>query len=204
MQWSYNDGYWPENRSRSSASVLKQDGDCIQGPKFDTGLGSYRSREAFHRGRKALRKAEVNLAAALMNQGTNVQRALVGPGKRWIELITSCKWRTEQLLPFAPSQTMHHTIAASGIIWKALGALQASQAGSSKPSTPTVEMCETCTIRLATRKKDGLRCDTCYKYRLRTGKERPRSRDKHIANINQEALERAKQRRAAGLGYGAS
>jgi hypothetical protein len=204
MRWCHNDGYWPENKTRTGSGRVEEDVDYVPGAKYDCGIGSYRSREAYRVGRRQLRKAEVNLAAGLLNLGMRVQKSLSSTTTKWQAVIESCKWRVDQYPSEAPGIVMNHAIAASGIIWKTLGCLQSAMTTTAPPSLPTVEMCEVCTIRLALYKKDGVRCDTCYRYWRRTGNERPRSKDKGITNIHQEALERAEQRKVAGAGFGAS
>lgn len=220
LRWAYFDGYQatrPADRGRSTAD----DGtDNVKGPRFDIGIGNLRSREAFVATMHQLSLAEVRVALALtFLAGTDPHMPLLKPqskrdletGLKCIELmrqrigriLTVCEARelnravvTYPQARLWPEPIVHHLGNAYLALQEARASLTAALP---PPSAPGVAYCRICNMRPQSPKAGGGRCDTCYRYVRRYGKERPLGKDR---NPNREALAAKRRREAAGLGFG--
>jgi hypothetical protein len=204
MRWCFNDGYWPRNSAEHPSRVSKPtDDDKVPGARFDTGLGNYRSREAFNIGRRLLKRAEVNLALALYGEGIKVQPKLSDANK-YLQLVRSCEMRSS-MLPESPrdSLCLSHAVEAYGVVWRIRSTVESATALRHEPYAVTLPQCPTCEIRASRTKQEG-ECDTCAQYRRRKGVARPRRLDKNLGHPYQEAVEAQERRAAIGSGFGGS
>lgn len=207
IQWCFYEGYQQTARKERTSGIITGP-DQVKGPKFDFGIGNHKAREAFHTACRLLKATEVRLAGALALSYFSDQPKLATV-KEPIRMIGSCLVRLALLdtkSELLRQESLDQVVKAYGSAWKCRCTLQTALQTPVKELKPDIEVlpCSICEIRLASQKAAGNRCDTCYQYLRRKGKERPKALDKGKPSFYEEALAAQKKRHAIGAGFGAS
>lgn len=205
IRWAFNDGYTPA-RSIERTSGIITGPDNVKGPKFDFGIGNHKSREAFHTACKLLKATEVRLAVAILytNKSKLSKLAAKDQPLRMLDHSLCMTLVIQDLL--LQEEAMSQVVKAYSHSWQCRCSLQSALQTPVKELKPDIEVskCFVCELRLASDKASGGRCDTCYQYLHRKGKERPKALDKGSSSFYEEALAAQRKRKAVGAGYGAS
>lgn len=207
IRWAFNDGFQPcQPKERTSGLLVGP--DQVKGPKYDFGLGSHKSREAYNTACKLLKATEVALACSLLLATGNDRYKKLSRRDKPVLVIDHCLTllATLESLEEVSSDSQRLVLKAYKTSWQCRCSLQSAFYEPARIQQPTLEAsrCSICEIRLASEKAAGGRCDTCYQYLRRKGKERPKELDKGQPSFYEEALQAQRKRHTLGAGYGAS
>lgn len=183
-RWAHVHGYWKEGHgldAERGTDLSKTEAERDKGPTYDLQIGSHPARVAYQHAVAAVAHADRMLAVLLLNEGQSIQPKLIrldaySPPIRLVDGASRAAWRAERI-------TRKHA-QLKDVREKLDTAVRGLSKALDHGTTDGIahgEMCKTCGIRpraehtavdgAVTVRRQG-ECETCARYRARTGQQR--------------------------------